>query len=223
VGCDFATRGFGTFISGEPNEEPRFGSAARCGDCVDCVHLVERDGCRGHREMVVSTFANKNSATDPCPTGFTTASVHSKPWDPVAGEFVAGGVEVIDKFNCSDKVGTTDPLDGIYLIWVSIEDTSGATVYAESESEFFDTIDGDATVELPTLFKDAGYMDLTWDLIGSGNTRLSCAAAGIAPAARSRPLRCRSPARASCWSTSSPAPTASAPPTCCRRTPMTSR
>jgi hypothetical protein len=126
-----------------------------------------------------STFANKNSANDPCPAGFTTASVHSKPWDPVLGQFVPGGIEVIDKFNCSDKVGTTDPLDGVYLIWVSIENTSGSSVYAESESEFFDTIDGDATVTLPTLFKDAGYMDLSWDLTGSGNTRLTCAAAGI--------------------------------------------
>ena len=126
-----------------------------------------------------STFANKDSATDPCPAGFTTASVHSKPWDPVAGEFVPGGIEVIDKFNCSDKSGTTDPLDGVYLIWVSIENTSGSSVYAESESEFFDTIDGDATVTLPTLFKDAGYMDLSWGLTGSGNTRLTCAAAGI--------------------------------------------
>src|SRR3954468_7178065 len=55
-----------------------------------------------------STFANKDTATDPCPTNFTTASVHSKPWDPVRGEFVAGGVEVIDKFDCSAKIGTTD-------------------------------------------------------------------------------------------------------------------
>jgi hypothetical protein len=127
-----------------------------------------------------STYANRNSpANDPCPTGFTTASVHSKPWDPVLGVFVAGGVEVIDKFNCSDRVGTTDPLDGVYLIWVSIENTTGSTVYAESEAEFFDTIDGDASITLPTLFKDAGYMDLSWDLLGSGNTRISCAQAGI--------------------------------------------
>jgi len=126
-----------------------------------------------------STYANKNSATDPCPPTFTTAAVHSKPWDPVLGVFVPGGIEVIDKFNCSDKSGTTDPLDGVYLIWVSIENTSGSTVYAESESEFFDTIDGDATVTLPTLFKDAGYMDLSWDLTGAGNSRLSCAQAGI--------------------------------------------
>lgn len=127
-----------------------------------------------------SSYANRNSpATDPCPAGFTTASVHAKEWDPVLGEFVPGGFEVIDKFNCSDMSGQTDPLDGIFLIWVQIEDTSGTTVYAESESEYFDTLDGDAAIDLPTLFTDAGYLDLTWDLIGSGNTRLSCAQAGI--------------------------------------------
>ena len=127
-----------------------------------------------------SSYANRNSpASDPCPAGFSTASVHSKEWDPVAGQFVAGGIEVIDKFNCSDEVGTTDPLDGTFLIWVQIESTSGATVYAQSESEFFDTIDGNKSIELPTLFTDAGYLDLSWDLIGTGNTRVSCAQAGV--------------------------------------------
>ena len=81
-----------------------------------------------------SSYANRNSpALDPCPGGFSTASVHSKEWDPVAGQFVPGGIEVIDKFNCSAKVGTTDPLDGVFLIWVQIESTSGGTVYAQSE------------------------------------------------------------------------------------------
>lgn len=127
-----------------------------------------------------SRYANRDSPpTDPCPPGFSTASVHAKEWDPVLGQFVPGGLEVIDKFNCSDKRGITDPLDGIFLIWVQIEDTSGANVYAQSESEFFDTINGDASIDLPTLFTDAGYLDLSWDLIGSGNTRLSCAQAGI--------------------------------------------
>jgi hypothetical protein len=127
-----------------------------------------------------SSYANRDQLpTDPCPTGFTTASVHAKEWDPVAGQFVPGGIEVIDKFNCSDKVGTTDPLHGIFLIWVQIESASGAILYAQSESEFFDSVGGDKPIDLPTLFTDAGYMDLSWDLIGSGNTRRSCAQAGI--------------------------------------------
>lgn len=129
-----------------------------------------------------SSYANRNSApTDPCPAGFSTASVHAKEWDPVLGQFVPGGLEVIDKFNCSDKIGTTDPLDGVFLIWVSIENTSGSSVYAESESEFFDTIDGDATIELPTLFTDAGYFDLSWKLTSSSGARLSCSDVGIGP------------------------------------------
>lgn len=127
-----------------------------------------------------SSYANRDApALDPCPGGFSTASVHAKEWDPGLGDFVPGGIEVIDKFDCSAKSGTTDPLDGVFLIWVSIESTSGGTVYAESEREFFDTINGDKTIELPTLFTDAGYIDLSWDLIGAGNTRLSCAQAGI--------------------------------------------
>jgi hypothetical protein len=92
---------------------------------------------------------------------------------------VAGGLEVVDKFTCSDRSGTTDALDGVFLLWVQIENDSGSSVYARSESEFFDTIDGDTAIDLPTLFVDAGYFDLTWDLVNSGNSRLSCAQAGI--------------------------------------------
>src|ERR1700759_178374 len=126
-----------------------------------------------------SSYDNRNSpATAPCPAGFTTGSVHAKEWDPVLGQFVPGGIEVIDKFNCSDKGGTPASLDGVFLIWVQIEGTSGANVYAQSESVFFDTINGDKSIDLPTLFTDAGYLDLSWDLVDSGNTRLSCAAAG---------------------------------------------
>lgn len=146
--------------------------------------IITSDG-GGRTDAVVtarwsfSSYANRNQPpNDPCPSGFTTASVHAKPWDPVFGEF-AGGIEVVDKFTCSEKIGITDPLDGIYLIWVSIEDTGGARVYAQSESEVFDTVDGNKTIDLPTLFVDAGYFDLSWDLIRSGNTRLTCAQAGI--------------------------------------------
>jgi hypothetical protein len=127
-----------------------------------------------------SSYANRNQVpNDPCPTGFNTASVHAKEWDPVLGEYVAGGLEVVDKFTCSDMRGITDPLDGTFLIWVQIENDSGSNVYAQSESEFFDTADGDKTIDLPTLFVDAGYFDLSWDLISSANARLSCAQAGI--------------------------------------------
>lgn len=146
--------------------------------------IISDDG--GSAEAVVtarwsfSSYANRNlPPNDPCPSGFTTASVHAKEWDPVFGEFVAGGIEVVDKFTCSDKIGITDPLDGVFLIWVAIENDSGTSTYAQSGSEFFDTLDGDKTIDLPTLFVDAGYFDLSWDLVSSGNARMTCAQAGI--------------------------------------------
>jgi len=118
-------------------------------------------------------------ADDPCPTNFDTAEVHAKEWDPVAGDFVRGGIEVIDKFDCSAKEGTTDPVDGVFLVWVAITNHSGSSVYAESESEFLDTLDGNLSVTLPSLFLDAGFYDLKWDLIDRvSQTRLSCRDAG---------------------------------------------
>jgi hypothetical protein len=123
------------------------------------------------------TFAHNGAPTDPCPAGFDTAAVHARPWDPFLGQFTASDMPP-DKFNCSDKGGTTDPLDGIFQVWVSITDHSGGTVYAQSESVIIDTADGDSTITLPTLYKDAGFADFSWDLV-RGNTRLHCSEAGI--------------------------------------------
>ena len=132
-----------------------------------------------------NTYANRNGpATDPCPTGFDTAAVYARPGDPFLGVFVASA-EQPDLFNCSDKVGTTDPLDGVFQVWVQIENHSGSSVYARSEAVVIDTLDGDASIDLPTLFTDAGYFDLSWDLLRAGSTaRLRCADAGITSSGR---------------------------------------
>lgn len=121
----------------------------------------------------------KQPADDPCPPNYDTAEVHAKEWDPIVGDFVQGGLEVIDKFDCSAKSGTTDPVDGIFLVWVAITNHAGTSVYAQSESEYFDTAAGDARISLPPLFVDAGFFDLKWDLIDSvTKSRLSCRQAG---------------------------------------------
>src|ERR1041385_2157810 len=60
---------------------------------------------------------------DPCPPTFTTTSIYSQPWDPINN--VTFGAPVIDKFDCAAKIGTTDPLDGIFLVWVQIENDNG--------------------------------------------------------------------------------------------------
>jgi hypothetical protein len=117
------------------------------------------------------------SGDDPCPPGFTTTSIHSKPWDPIAN--VTFGTEVIDKFLCSDKSGTTDPLDGIFLVWVQIETDNGGSIYAQSERNYIDTADGDTTINLPML-DNAGFFFLTWDLANaSNNAPMTCEQAGV--------------------------------------------
>lgn len=132
-----------------------------------------------------STYANKDlPPNDPCPTGFDTATVYVQAWDPFAGE-ATGSAIPSDLFNCSDKIGTTAPLDGIFQVWVQIENHDGSSVYARSEAVVIDTADGDASIELPTLFKDAGYFDLTWDLLRSGSSaRMRCEDAGITSSGR---------------------------------------
>jgi hypothetical protein len=130
-----------------------------------------------------NTYANRNGAPNgACPVGFDTAAVYARPWDPFLGDFV-GSAEQPDTFNCSDKVGTTFPLDGVFQVWVQIETHDGSSVYAQSESIVIDTADGDASIDLPTLFTDAGYFDLSWDLEKSGR-RVHCADAGIGSSGR---------------------------------------
>jgi opacity protein-like surface antigen len=136
-----------------------------------------------------STYDHKDTATDPCPVvgnvNYDTATVYVRPWDPFVGDFTGDAVPS-DLFSCSDKVGTTAPLDGIFQVWVQIEDHNGANVYARSEAIVIDTADGDASITLPTLFKDAGYFDMSWDLVRASapSTRLRCADAGITPEGR---------------------------------------
>jgi hypothetical protein len=92
-----------------------------------------------------------------CPTNYQTASIYSQPWDPISGRLT--GQPIIDKFNCVDMRGTSDPLDGIYLVWVQIESDNGQQIYAKSAQSYVDTADGDATVDFKIL-DDAGFFYL---------------------------------------------------------------
>lgn len=127
-----------------------------------------------------NTYANRNGPPNgACPAGFDTATVYVRPWDEFAGDFTGPAV-ASDLFDCSAKVGTTGLLDGVFQVWVQIENHDGSSVYARSEAEVIDTANGDQSITLPTLFTDAGYFDLSWDLLRAGSsTRLRCADAGI--------------------------------------------
>ena len=95
-----------------------------------------------------------------CPVDFPVASIYSQPWDPVTGRLI--GQPIVDEFRCSDMRATTDPLDGVFLVWIQIESESG-NLYAKSEQTYVDTLDGDATIDLKML-DDAGYFFLSWEL-----------------------------------------------------------
>lgn len=132
-----------------------------------------------------NTYANRNGPPNgACPTGFDTATVYVRPWDPFVGDFTGAAV-ASDLFDCSAKVGTTGLLDGVFQVWVQIENHDGSSVYARSEAVVIDTADGNQSITLPTLFTDAGYFDLSWDLLRAGSTqRLHCADAGITSSGR---------------------------------------
>lgn len=132
-----------------------------------------------------NTYAGRNGpANADCPAGFDTATVYVRPWDDFVGDFTGPAVPS-DLFDCSAKVGTTGLLDGVFQVWVQIENHDGSSVYARSPSKVIDTADGDQSITLPTLFTDAGYFDLSWDLERAGSTtRLHCADAGITSTGR---------------------------------------
>jgi hypothetical protein len=117
------------------------------------------------------------TASGQCDPSFGTAAIYSQPWDPVSNQLL--DAPVIDKFNCSAMRGTTDPLDGIFLVWVQIESDDGSRIYVKSKETYIDTADGDLTIDFPIL-DDGGYFFLTWDLVGAtSNAPLTCAQAGI--------------------------------------------
>lgn len=112
-----------------------------------------------------------------CPTNYQTTTIYSQVWDPVANVLI--GSPIKDKFNCSDMQGTTDPLDGIFLVWVQVESDSGASLYAKSKQIYIDTADGDVNLDFPIL-DDAGNFFLTWDLADAvTNAPLTCKEAGV--------------------------------------------
>lgn len=141
-------------------------------------------GCATSDDPIVGTdavitarwsFTHYNGGTGVCPAGFDTVTINAQEWDPVTDR---RGATITDKFNCTDYRGTTDPLDGIFLVWVQVESHDGFDVYAQSYSTYIDTLDGDLSLDFPIL-DDGGFFFLTWDLEDSRNgAPLSCNQAG---------------------------------------------
>ncbi|HEX3482040.1 MAG TPA: hypothetical protein VHT91_43800 [Kofleriaceae bacterium] len=131
-----------------------------------------------------NTFANHmGTPNGACPDGYGTTAVYVRPWDPFVGDFT-GPALASDLFDCADLTGTTDPLDGIFQVWIQVETDDATTttppsaVYVTSGSVVIDTADGNQTIEMPPVYTDAGYMDFGWKLQQSG-AHVHCADVGV--------------------------------------------
>lgn len=137
-------------------------------------------GCVASTEAVVTaewSFEHVNgTVSGQCPAGYPDVGIYFAPWDPVNENL---GAAVVDLFDCADGIGTTAPIDGIFRVWVQVENSDTGAVYAKSKSVVIDTIDGDALIDFPIL-DDGGYFFLTWDLVDAvSQAPLTCREAGI--------------------------------------------
>lgn len=121
-----------------------------------------------------------------CPPNGTTAAVFAQRVDS-SGNLVgtcAGANNIsddcfVDLYNCEDHAGSSSPLPpATYLVWVSLTDDTGNSVYAQSTSAYVDVTNVDLTFNA-TIYDDGGYFGVNWDLVGdsSGNS-LTCDEAG---------------------------------------------
>lgn len=108
-----------------------------------------------------------------CPAMYDTAALNSQEID-AAGNDV--GPPIVDLFDCSAGIGTSAPLDAtFYYSSVSIENTSGSLVYAESPSIFVDLVVENKQLDAK-IYDDAGYFQLSWQLAKESNgSPLLCA------------------------------------------------
>jgi hypothetical protein len=107
-----------------------------------------------------------------CPSGYDTVAVHSTPIDATGRPT---GEAIVDLFDCADGAGTTAPLvPDVYETFISITDSSGSNVFAQSLAADVDVIDADKTFQSDILV-DGGYFQLSWNLVGKvSNKPLEC-------------------------------------------------
>ena len=112
-----------------------------------------------------------------CPPGITTAALYNQPVD-INGDAV--GQPIIDLFDCADGAGTSAPLPpDTYETWIDLTNDNNTQKYASSTPAFLDVRAVDLTYSAE-IFDDAGYFQLSWDLVGGqSGAPLTCADAGI--------------------------------------------
>ena len=137
--------------------------------------------------IVTANWALKSNAnqTLTCPPGTTTAAVYAQ---EVNTDYKPVGSPFINLYDCNAGVGNSDPLPpSVYEMWVELTSEGGGTVYATSTSRneaapterfpdgyFVDVVDVDKTFKT-TIYADAGYFQLDWDLRNAANQPVTCA------------------------------------------------
>lgn len=118
-----------------------------------------------------------------CPTGIDTAQLHQQALDvngtPIGTCTTASATCFVDTFACSAGTGVGTGLPaGRYKTFLVMQNAAGTTTYASSIPRVFDLSTADQ-VYSNTIYNDAGYVQVTWTLVGmtSGQV-LSCATAG---------------------------------------------
>jgi hypothetical protein len=147
--------------------------------CV--IHTAnDRDSSRGHPgELVGSisarwTFRNlADGVTTPCPAGFDTALLVSQAVD-------AGGAPtadpITDRFDCADGLGESTQLEvGSYQYHLEIRSDDLTQLYAQSLPATAD-IEEVLQPYAPTIFNDAGYVHLSWQLENLAGQPVDCGA-----------------------------------------------
>jgi hypothetical protein len=150
------------------------GAAALAGGCI----ITSNNNNGGNTGTVTATWdlqdwndAGKAPIAANCPAGADTAIVYSL----AAGDTNTADA-VKDLFTCSDFGGTTAPiLNGNYTEWVEITDHSGATLYAQSNSQTAGVrIGGDTALTFPFQV-NRGYAAAAWTLQGaSTHATITC-------------------------------------------------
>jgi hypothetical protein len=151
-------------------------AASQAAGCI--IESGDDDG-GGDFALVSATWSIRDAVTDAdvgCPADYDTAALYNQPVDANGNN---AGAVVVDLFNCTDKAGTSAPLDpGLYLTWIEIANHDNTAVYAKSLSAFVDVTVSDKTFNAQIL-DNGGYFQLAWDLVGAQtNAPLTCASAG---------------------------------------------
>jgi len=142
-----------------------FGTLAQA---AGCIFTSDDSSSSGTATVNVSwTLLND---TDPanCPAGATTATIYAQ-----------RGTDqpFTDTYNCSDLSGASADLpEGDYTMWVEITDTSGATLYAQSEDFQISLTDGEVATADFQIDVANGFFDVSWVLDTNQQTPTTCAA-----------------------------------------------